>query len=71
MLTVKSAVTCEQGRVVSVEIVIPRIQDVKDVLMVVAPQHGTERIFEMQAGDISESHVRELGVFVLKSGGVR
>jgi hypothetical protein len=71
MLTVKSEASWDAGRSVSVEIVIPRLQDLNAVLLVVAPRHGGERIFEMSVAELSRQHIEELGRYVLTTAGIQ
>ena len=69
MLTVIGSVSIGAEPSVSIEIVIPRLQQLQTVLVGAGPKGMPKRYFETVAIELSPERVRQIGSFVLESGG--
>jgi len=67
MLAVGYDVDCGAGRIASVEIVAPRVQDVASVLVGAGPKGSPKQYFEVDFDNLSASAIRDIGAYVLDS----
>jgi len=68
MLTVIGSVSIGPEKAVSVEVVIPRVQQPQSVLVGAGPKGMPKKYFETAAVELSPERVRQIGAYVLASG---
>jgi hypothetical protein len=65
MLAIGYDLDCGRGRLASVEIVAPRVQDVASVLVGAGPKGSPKQYFELDFNRLSAATVRDIGEYVL------